>query len=196
MKMRFLLLFGLLSIPLVGWSNNLINWNKGSVVDSHGKVLVGEVALQSIDLILFREDNQVSVFTPFQVKSFYYYDEGEHINRKFTALKLANHKTPLFYELVVWGEVQVVRLAKNRNLLKHKLGNAKDYNYLVRYNDSYTKLDNFKRDVYNELIEKSPRLHQIIHKQKLSPFYEPDIIEIVKLYNWLGNLPDDVTAMR
>ena len=191
--MKSLVLVGLL-VSIAALGGNHVDWSRGSVVDKDGQVRVGEISLQSIDLILFKADDQVTVYVPHQLRSFYFFDNSIKVNRKFASLKVGSRRTPLFYEVVVWGDVQVVRLAKNRNLLKHKLGGGSDYNYLIRRNHTYTKLDNFKRDVYGSMMEESPRLHDMVRKQQLSPFYVADIIEIVRLYNWLGRLPDEVTA--
>ena len=184
------LLFGLLTAQ----ATDLIKWGRGSVVEKDGQVRIGEISFQSVDLILFRADNKVMVYTPYQVKAFFFFDQEENINRKFNSLKVNSNQVPMFYEYVVWGKVQMVRLVKNKNLIRGKLRDAFDYTYWVGWNDSYSRLKDFKRQVLPSLVEESPMLEQLVNAEKLNPSSVVDIVNILKLYNRVINRPQEVIA--
>jgi hypothetical protein len=171
-----------------------IKWSKGSVVEKDGQVRIGEISFQTIDLILFRADDKVMVYTPHHVKAFFYYDEDENVNRKFNSLKVDENQLPLFYEYVVWGKVQMVRLVKNKNLIKGKLRDTFDYNYLVSWNDSYSRIRDFKHSVLPSLVEESAIFEQLIHEQKLNPSSIIDVVSILKLYNKVINSSEEIVA--
>jgi len=162
-----------------------VEWNDGVVVDNNGKVLSGEISFQTVDLILFRSQGQVSVFTPYQIKSFSYYDNVANVNRKFSSYQQGTARQNLFFELVVWGDIQVVRLPKGKSSSK-RIRKPGGYNYLVGREDQFTKFDEFNRQIYPLLVAQSPTLHEAVQELQLSPYYTFDIIEIVRLYNRLG----------
>ena len=52
-------------------ASDLIVWSKGSVVEKGGQVRVGELSFQSVDLILFKTEGKMMVYTPYHVKAFF-----------------------------------------------------------------------------------------------------------------------------
>jgi hypothetical protein len=171
-----------------------IKWSKGTVVEKDGQVRIGEISFQSVDLILFKADDKVMVYTPYHVKAFFYYDAEENVNRKFNSLKVEKNHSHLFYEYVVWGKVQMVRSVKNKNLINGKLRDAFDYNYLVSWNDRYSRIKDFKRNILPSLVEQSPILEQLVHDQRLNPSSIGDVVSILKLYNKVIINPNDIIA--
>ena len=171
-----------------------IKWSKGTVVEKDGQVRIGEISFQSVDLILFKADDKVMVYTPYHVKAFFYYDAEENVNRKFNSLKVDKNHSPLFYEYVVWGKVQMVRSVKNKNLINGKLRDAFDYNYLVSWNHRYSRIKDFKRNILPSLVEQSPILEQLVHDQRLNPSSIVDVVSILKLYNKVIIYPNDIIA--
>jgi hypothetical protein len=95
---------------------------------------------------------------------------------------------------VVWGKVQMVRLVKNKNLIKGKLRDTFDYNYLVSWNDSYSRIRDFKHSVLPSLVEESAIFEQLIHEQKLNPSSIIDVVSILKLYNKVINSSEEIVA--
>lgn len=193
--MKSLVIFGLI-LCLSSQAADAIRWSKGSVVEKDGQVKIGDISFQSIDLILFKADNQIMVYTPYHIKAFFYYDESINVNRKFNSLKLEGNQSPLFYEYVVWGKAQMMRLVKNRNLIKGKLRDTYDYEYLISWNNGYTRLKDFRHEVYPALLAESPVLEELVHDQKLNPSSIVDVVNILKLYNRVINLPEDIIARK
>lgn len=188
----------LILLALVFWlmpadAKEEIKWSKGCIVDTRGRVIGGEVSHQSVELVLFRSHNKVMVYNPYHVKSFSYYDEELKISRKFNAGKVESSRVPLFYEVVVRGEVQVLKVVASRGLLTGRAA-SNSVEYKIRWNNKFVSLSDFKDDVYPELIRKCPLLSHFADEQQLSPSNLKGILSIAYMYNKLTTSPTDLTG--
>lgn len=170
-----------------------IKWNKGCIVDTKGRVIGGEVSHQSVDLVLFRSNNKVMVYNPYHVKSFSYFDEELKISRKFSSAKIESNRTSQFYEVVVRGDVQVIKVMKSRGLLT---GRPEGFSveYMIKWQNNLVPLIDFKKEIYPELIERCPLLKQFSEEQRFSQSHLKGIISIVYMYNKLTANPADLTG--
>jgi hypothetical protein len=188
----------LILLALVFWmmpadAKEEIKWSKGCIVDTKGRVIGGEVSHQSIDLVLFRSNDKVMVYNPYHVKSFSYYDEELKISRKFSSAKIESSRVPLFYEVVVRGDVQVIKVVTSRVLLTG-LVEPNHVEYKIRWNTKLVSLNDFKTDVYPDLIKACPLLKQFANEQRLSPSNLKGILSIAYMYNKLTANPTDLTG--
>lgn len=163
-------------------ATNEIKWSKGCIVDTKGHVIGGEISQQASDLILFRSNDKVMVYNPHHIKSFSYYDEELKISRKFNSTKELVRKTPVFYELIMRGNVNIIRAERNKNLLS--LSSVK-YEYLIGWENKLIDFSDFKKDVYPVLIEQCPLLEGFTSEQRLSLTQISDVIQIIGMFNKL-----------
>src|SRR6187431_568064 len=63
-----------------------LTWYKGVVVTANREVLIGEVSIQSVDLLLFRNSQTTGVYPAHKIQSLRFYDQDADINRRFLIL--------------------------------------------------------------------------------------------------------------
>jgi hypothetical protein len=191
--MKRLVLLAVVFCMVPAHAKEEIKWSKGCIVDTQGRVIGGEVSHQSVDLLLFRSNDKVMVYNPYHVKSFSYFDEELKISRKFSSAKIESSRTPLFYEVLVRGDVQIIKVQKGRGQLSGRLeGFSADY--MVKWQNDLVPLLDFKRSVYPELIKQCPLLKQFSEEQRLSQSHLEGIINIVYMYNKLKASSTDLTG--
>ena len=118
--MRTILVILLVLVASISLRANDVVWHKGSVVLASREVVVGELARQGLDFLLFRnQSGSITSYPAYKVASFRYYDEKENINRAFIAVAgfSALGKTYRYYERVVYGKISVLRIQKTFNQL-------------------------------------------------------------------------------
>lgn len=175
-----------------------ITWYSGSVVLSNQEVYVGELYIENqFDLLLIKEDSKVKVLPAHKIQAIYYYDSAENINRRFVSIAEQQESFRYFrlYEIVLRGEVSVLR--REKRYADHQLEDyhSAGFQYYVQWNNNLTNLKKFRVDVFPQLPEFSnPALNSYIRKNKLNCNQEGDAIRIIDFYNHLAN--DQVIAAR
>ncbi len=162
-------------------ASDVLKWNHGVIVMADGEVRQGELLFQVPELVLFRDNNEVSVMAAGKVQSFRYYDAEANINRKF--ISHSSGRTAAFYEVVIWGEVSVIRKLKHQLISKRKKSDAADYDYFVSRQGSIIPLKRFGHNVYPDLVAKSQHLRKLVRERNLKTYDQADAIQIVQLYN-------------
>jgi len=160
-----------------------LKWYDGSVVLTSGDVIVGKMAIEpSLDVLLVQQNDIRSVYPAHKIKSFYYYDESADINRRFTSLrdKSTLHKNHQLFEIVVQGEVSVLRRQKTRFL---NPSDALDFTYYVTYRDEVMLLKKFGRKVYPQLKSSMARLEDFVGSNHLGAYNSSNSIRIIEYYN-------------
>lgn len=184
--MRILVLIAICLLVNTISSSAEVKWSQGSIVLATGEVRQGEIAFQVSEIVLFRTKNELTVYPAHKIHSFYYFDKPENINRKFIALSSGNGKPSAFYEVVVWGEVKVIRKLKSSVLSNRKKSDNDDYFYFTYQQNSIVDLKDFRRKVYPNLISGNNHILNQINEQHLNPNDDSDAIKIIRLYNKLA----------
>lgn len=160
------------------------SWYEGSLVLKTNQVLKGQIAVETAyDMILFKTDDQLLVYTADKIQSFYFYDGVHNINRKFVSLqkKIDAFTTNYLYEVVVYGEIKILRrlMFPFADADDHKNG----YRYFIHANNELTELNKFSHKVFPVLLGHSDTLYKFVEEKRLNPHRRADIIRIVEYYN-------------
>jgi len=185
----FLLLFALAAKTSFCQSNQ--HWYQGSIVLMDNNVLVGEMMVHlDFNALVFRSDAGVIVLPDHKVHSFRYYDREQNINRQFVTLT-NQQKRPSFYELVINGEVSIVRtLDRWHSQLRD---DKEDYTYFFLHRKNLIPIRYFKRKILPDLLNTRPDLNQWVKAERLDLNNEINALLIVKEYN---RAPNAVVAAR
>ncbi len=175
--------FCLLLVNCVHTKAQSLKWFEGSVVLTSGDVIVGKMVIEpSLDVLLVQQENARIVYPAHKIKSFYYYDESSDINRRFVSLRdkstLHNHNQ--LFEIVLQGEVNVLRRQKTRSL---KPSDALDFTYYVTYQDDVMLLKKFGKKVYPQLVSTMERLDDFVVSNHLRAYDDSNSIRIIEYYN-------------
>ncbi len=181
--MKILLLLAAIGYFFTVDASESLEWNAGVLVTVDGEVEQGELAFQVSEIVLFRAAGEVTVYPANKVHSFRYYDRNENINRKFVARPANYTRIASFYEVIVVGEVSVMRLLKSQRITNRKKSDRDDYDYFVLFGDNLINLNQFRNKVYPDLVSSSERIVSLIKEQHLNPHQKADAIRIVQLYN-------------
>ena len=171
----------------IGWwvevsAADVVRWNQGVIVMSDGNVRQGELAYQMSEMVLFRTAGEVSVLPAYKIHSFRYYDARENVNRKFVSRRSLSG-TMDFYEMIVVGEVSVVRRFSHQVITNRKKSDIDDYDYFVCLQDNLVPLKQFRNKVYPNLLTSSHQMEIQIKTHHLNPNRKADAIQIIQLYN-------------
>jgi hypothetical protein len=179
--------FCLLFVNFQILSAQSLTWFEGSVVLSTCEVLVGKISIKdNYDLILFEQGEKRMVYPAHKIKSLYFYDRRDNINRRYLSLNWDDgvRSGTHFYEVVMTGRVDVLRRKKASALSQHSA--ALDFNYFMRYNDELIALKKFERKVLPKLrSEADTRLENFIAANNLRPDLSANVMRIIKYYNSL-----------
>lgn len=164
-------------------ASDLTKWSEGIIVMADGEVRQGELAFQVSDIVLFKAAGEVTVFPAHKVRSFRYYDRQANVNRRFVSRLRSTEKTASFYEVVVWGEVSVMRKLNYQTISNREKSDKYDYDYFICFQSKLVPLRNFRNQVYPNLISNSSQVERLINAHHLNPNNQADAIQIVQLYN-------------
>ena len=148
-----------------------------------GEVRQGELAFQVSEIILFRAVGEVAVFPANKVQSFRYYDQEENINRKFVSRTSSINRFASFYEVVVWGDVSVMRKLSHQIISNRKNSDKDDFDYFISFQNNLVPLKHFRNKIYPNLISSSNHMRVLINENHLNPNDKADAIQIIQLYN-------------
>jgi hypothetical protein len=180
---RILLLLTAIGFCFTVNASESLEWNAGVLVTVDGKIQQGELAFQVSEIVLFRAAGEITVYPANKVHSFRYYDQTENINRKFVSRQAGYGRIASFYEVIVVGEVSVMRLLKSQRITNRKKSDRDDYDYFLLFEDHLINLNQFRNKVYPDLVSSSERIANLIKEQHLDPNQKADAIRIVQLYN-------------
>lgn len=159
-------------------------WHEGVLVLSNNEILRGKFAIEQLhDIVLYRNDIVSEVFPAHKVRSLFFYDEKENINRRFVSVKQNDMSRPWYqiYEVVVAGEVAVMRRKKASE--KH-LSNTSSFTYYIQYQDSLIPFGKFTKQIYPILsTNMGSCLDEYIRKNRLRTYHMASSIQIIEFYN-------------
>jgi len=180
------LFFCLLLFNFYGAQSQSLKWHDGSVVLASNHVVRGKISIEPfLDVILVEDNHRRTVYPAHKVSSLYFYDEAANINRRFVSIleRNSHHTNYQFFEVVVYGEVNVLRRQKVKTL---RPSDALDFMYYTQYNDDVVPLRKFGKKVCPRLKATSDsRLDDFIADNKLQAHTDPNSIRIVEYYNHL-----------
>jgi hypothetical protein len=171
-----------------------LKWYEGSIVLASNKVRTGKISIEPLlDVILLQEGELRTVYPAYKILSLYFYDEVANINRRFISMKDHDdiRTRYQFFELVLLGEVSVLRRQKTRSF---SASDAFDFTYHVKYKNEFVPLRKFTRKIYPKLTTRSDkRLVDFISKNGLKANNDANSIRIIEFYNRLSR-SDEVIA--
>jgi len=158
-----------------------LKWSQGVVVMANGEVRQGELDFQFSEVVLFKAAGEVSVLNAIKLQSFRYYDQEKNINRKF--ISRVSGKQAIFYEVVVYGEVAVLRKPKFSLFHNRENSDRDGYDYFVSFQNNLSNLKQFRTKVYPTLVEYKGDIRLTISERHLNPNHQSDAIQIIQIYN-------------
>jgi hypothetical protein len=162
-----------------------LDWREVVVVLRSEQVLSGRLTFEPIlGVILFESANgNREVYSAYQVHSLNYYDARNNINRRYVSLKEPSlHRGDTFYEIVVQGNVSLVR----RQIMRfNHLSDVTDFNYFTWFEDKLSPMRHFKRSVYPVLEQKQAAIAAFRTENQLHPGDMIDAIQLIEFYNKL-----------
>ena len=156
----------------------------------NGSVINGSIHYpKGFGMIFIKNDEEKIVLTAEKVRLFRYYDSISNINRKFVSIKKNDHTTQ-FYEVVINGEVSVVREMKKYADRSHP-DEIDSYRYFAHYKNLMIPLTHFRNKVYPKLVEEQPiDIRTYVRGERLDPNEMQSALLIIKEFNRVkqGNL--------
>jgi hypothetical protein len=171
-----------------------LKWYGGSVVLISGKVIVGKMVIDPfLDVVLFEENDERTVLPAHKLRSLYYYDDAYDINRRFISLeeRILPYNGHKLYEIVVHGEVNVLRKQKTRF---SNPKDALDFTYYVSYRDEVVLLRKFGKKIYPQLRSSMEKLDDFVSANHLREYDSSNSITIIEFYN--RQLRDDLITAK
>jgi hypothetical protein len=159
------------------------HWHEGVVVLNDETVIPGVLALDH-ELLLMKEANKISVLPPFKVSLVRYYDEESNINRHYRSMPFGDMALLRFYEVVVYGNISVLRVPQAGVLVGNTTDDPKTFEYFTLSDGELKSFKKFRSEVYPGLEQSHPfQLNEFIHQHHLNPNAVADVIRIIRFCN-------------
>ncbi|MBA4053538.1 MAG: hypothetical protein C0490_02390 [Marivirga sp.] len=150
------------------------------------RVITGRISIEPLHhLILFENNEARTVYPAHAIKSLYFYDEANNINRRFVSVreKEIAYRQYHLYEIVLQGEITFLR---RQNSKTNHPSDALDFNYYVRYGGDMVSLRKFRRKIYPDLrMRAGASLEDFIAANNIRTTSDKNLIRIVEFYNRL-----------
>jgi hypothetical protein len=165
-------------------------WFEGSLVLSTCEVLVGNISIQpEYDLVLFEQENSRTVYPAHKIRSLYFFDGDNNINRRYISRKEDDgvRSSHHLYEVVITGRVDVLRRKKESSFSNQ--AEPLDFNYFIRCNNEVTPLRKVRRKVYPQLrSDANGQLETFVASNKLRTSQPDNALRIIGYYNSLAEV--------
>lgn len=160
----------------------------GVVVNHRQEVILAKVAVETaFDALIFKSNSDTavcSILPAHRVNSFRYFDSVGNINRQFISLRY--HGAYRFFEIVIYGPVQVLRRLK-RGVSPLEANEGHDYDFFCWFGSELIELKKFKSDVFPFLVQMHGHiLEDFVRQSKLRLHDAGSIFSIVKKCNELS----------
>jgi hypothetical protein len=160
----------------------------GVVVNHRQEVILAKVAVETaFDALIFKSNSDTavcSILPAHRVNSFRYFDSVGNINRQFISLRY--HGAYRFFEIVIYGPVQVLRRLK-RGVSPLEANEGHDYDFFCWFGSELIELKKFKSDVFPFLVQMHGQiLEDFVRQSKLRLHDAGSIFSIVKKCNELS----------
>jgi len=159
----------------------------GVVVNHRQEVILAQIAVETaFDALIFKANSDTagcSILPAHRVNSFRYFDSANNINRQFISLRY--HGVYRFFEVVIYGPIQVIRRLK-RNVGPLEANEGHDYDFFCWFGNELTEMKSFRSTVFPLLVQVyGQELEDFINQNKLRLHDQVSIFSIVKKCNEL-----------
>jgi hypothetical protein len=172
-----------------------LKWHSGSVVLESGQVITGRMSIEPLHhLILFENDTARTVYPSHSIKSVYFYDELNNINRKFLSVRCGNsvRKHYELFEIVIQGDVTFLRQQKFKTNMP---SDAFDFAYYVLYEDDMVYLQKFRTKIYTQLLARAGEsMKRFLAVNNIKTIDDENSIRIIDFFN--GLIKSDETIAK
>jgi hypothetical protein len=160
----------------------------GVVVNHRQEVILAKITVETaFDALIFKSNTDTticSILPAHRVNSFRYFDSANNINRQFISLR--HHGTYRFFEIAIYGHVQIMRRLKS-NVNTAEANEGHDYDFFCLFGNELTELKNFKSAVFPLLVQLyGKELENFISQNKLRLHDPVSIFSVVKKCNELS----------
>lgn len=191
-----LLLYYICALLITIDSHAAASWFPGSVVLNDKQVLVGEISVESrYDIVLFRYQDKVDVYPAYKIESVRLYDADFHVNRKFISIRNPSSvfKSYQLYEIVVAGEISLLRKEEPDVIVAKEDHEALGYRYLIRYKGELSSLKKFRSRIFPKIRHiPGVEMASFIKTNKLNPNNESSAVLIIQYYNKMIGSPGEI----
>jgi hypothetical protein len=126
----------------------------GVIIDARQEVILSQLMLEpAFDAVIYKPtlDTATRIILPaHRVRSFRYFDVHNNINRQFISIR--QDGVYRFYEVVIFGEVKVVRRLK-KGVLSWEADEGHDYDFFCSFRNELVDLKKFKAAVVPHLVQ-------------------------------------------
>ena len=157
----------------------------------------GQLAIQlAYDIVLLKVNDRVQVYPAHAVESVHFYDERENINRKFLSLAQPDqYARPALYEVVVRGEVAVLRRAKD--YINTRVSEQDAFDFFLWHDASLIPLNRFRDKIYPMMLARHQTAMTTYKTERdINPNNPADAIRLIKFYNELVHIEKTSWAVR
>lgn len=165
----------------------VIHWHQGAIVLADRRVLTGEFCVQAVyDLVLYRNGTAIKVYPAHAILSLRLYDRKTDMNRKYVSRLSVDKRLSVYqiYEIVLDGEIAVLRKQKAMTVYSSELSDAFDFSYFVVAKNMMYFLHQFRDKVYPEILTRcGGKITRFMDENLLSPNDDADIMQLIQFYN-------------
>jgi hypothetical protein len=193
MYLKYLLIsiYFFVLVPFVQAAND--SWYKGVIQLNTKEKVWGEINYNpQYDIIQCKNEGMIKAFSAHNVVAFRFFDEELSVNRYFRTVeeKRGFYKKKSFYEIVIDGNLKIIRKKKNFTSFKSSPEeysvHEKDYNYFVLNGGRLTKISKFKKEIIRGMMrDREEEIKSYMKAEKLYSYRLRDQILIVDRYNEL-----------
>lgn len=172
-----------------------VAWLEGSIVLTDKRVVTGEIARVSLDLLVHRTaTGEVTTYPAHKVASFRYHDPTEDINRQFisVATRSGLGKTYKFYERVVLGRISVLRIQQSFNDVIDE-ANPDSFEFFVEKERVVCSMKQFRKKYFPQI--KQTLDEQLVSYSGLDPNTRLGAVSLIILYNQTTS-PSQVASLN
>lgn len=190
-------LISLFAFNFISLAKNKIEWFPGSINLNSGELLQGNINYNpELDIVSYQQEGNIKSYSAAKVKSFEIFDLEIEENRKYISVDFFNsstYKTKIFFEVLLPGEVAILRRYKtfnqfytlNAELLKENFGS---YAYYALFEGKFINLKSFKKNLLPLFKEQFGfEIADFIERNKLKLNQLEHQVVIIDYYNYLEN---------
>ncbi|MEQ8359472.1 MAG: hypothetical protein RH860_08295 [Cytophagales bacterium] len=156
--------------------------HQGVIVLNDGEVLVGEITNINNQLLLVVTDSARVVVPAHQLRKAQYFDEINNINRKF--LPLSEHGKLMIYEVVVNGDISIVRIPRDLRSSTAREEKPSEFRYYLLVVSELRPFSEFSKSISAYMESRVGNLAKSYWREnRLNPHQISDAIQIVRYYN-------------
>lgn len=156
---------------------------QGAVVLVSGEVATGQIYFPSFELIFVITEEERLALPISKISQLRFYDHEANVNRKFKTYWDDLEQRRLLFEVVSFGEIDILRKPKSSLQSQSKLDHG-DYQYFFATNDIVQDFSNFRSKLLPIIKDDmGDAADRFLREHGLNVQKEADIIRIIQHYN-------------